>query len=90
LGLTQYQDGAIDFNQVFNLQTALTSQQDQLAEVRGDVAKSLVAVYKSLGGGWQIRYGVQRGPGTVFMEENIGQPAAADPNELPPMPAEEF
>lgn len=57
LGLARYQGGAIDFNRVFTLQTSLAVQQDRLAEVRGDVAKSLVAIYKALGGGWQIRYG---------------------------------
>ncbi|MGI9428076.1 MAG: efflux transporter outer membrane subunit, partial [Bythopirellula sp.] len=82
LGLTQYQDGAIDFNWVFNLQTALTSQQDQLAEVRGDVAKSLVAVYKSLGGGWQIRLGA--GQGMSMPMEMI------QPGEVIPNPAEEI
>ena len=55
LAQTQYREGMIDFNRVFTLESALTNQQDQLAVVQGDIAKSLIAVYKGLGGGWQIR-----------------------------------
>lgn len=55
LALIQYRDGAIDFNRVFSLQTFLVTQQDQLAESRGEVMTSLIAVYKALGGGWEIR-----------------------------------
>ena len=55
LAATQYQDGFIDFNRVFTLQGDLVVSQDQLAIAQGNIALNLIAIYKSLGGGWQIR-----------------------------------
>ncbi len=55
LALTQYREGAIDFNRVFNLQSTLVEQQDQLAAAQANVVTSLIRVYKALGGGWQLR-----------------------------------
>ncbi len=51
----QYEDGAVDFNTVLSTLNALRQQQDLVASTQGAVASSLVQVYKSLGGGWQIR-----------------------------------
>jgi NodT family efflux transporter outer membrane factor (OMF) lipoprotein len=56
MALDQYRAGKTDFNQVFTLQIALARQQDQLAQASGEVAQSLVEIYRALGGGWQIRY----------------------------------
>ncbi len=56
MALRQYREGQTDFNRVFILQAALAREQDQLAQVSGDVARSLVEIYRALGGGWQIRY----------------------------------
>ena len=55
LAIIQYKDGATDFNRVFTLQDILVQQQDRLATVQGDVANSLITLYKALGGGWEIR-----------------------------------
>jgi NodT family efflux transporter outer membrane factor (OMF) lipoprotein len=55
----QYNQGAIDFTAVFVFQENLTEQQDELAVAQGDIALSLIAVYRALGGGWQIRLGNQ-------------------------------
>ena len=49
----QYQAGTEDFNRVFNTQTTLVVQQDQLATARGNIALNLIATYQALGGGWQ-------------------------------------
>ena len=49
----QYQGGISDFNRVYNTQTTLVTQQDQLAQARGNIAINLIAVYRALGGGWQ-------------------------------------
>ena len=59
LGLVeaQYDAGKTDFNRVFNVQQLLTQQEDLLAVAQGTVAKSLIQLYKALGGGWQIRLG---------------------------------
>ena len=61
----EYRTGAVDYNRVFNLQTSLVSDQDNLASVRGDVARSVIATYKALGGGWEIRYGSRRATNTI-------------------------
>ena len=49
-----YEIGRTDFQNVLDMQRALTNQQDQLAESRGRVAKNLVRIYTSLGGGWSV------------------------------------
>ena len=48
----QYAEGEVDFSEVFLFAGNLTTQQDRLATVQGDVAQALVDVYRSLGGGW--------------------------------------
>jgi hypothetical protein len=55
--LLQYQGGVTDFNRVFNAQTTLVQQQDQLAVTQGDIALRLIDVYRSLGGGWRYFLG---------------------------------
>ena len=54
ISTAQYQDGLVDFNTVINTLVSLSSQQDQLAAIKGTVTTNLIAVYKSLGGGWEI------------------------------------
>jgi NodT family efflux transporter outer membrane factor (OMF) lipoprotein len=53
----QYRGGLVDFNRVFTTQSQLVAQQDQLAAARGNIALSLISVYRSLGGGWQTMAG---------------------------------
>ena len=57
LALEQYRQGATDYTRVLNTQTSLLAQQDALTVSRGQVVANLVATYKALGGGWQIREG---------------------------------
>lgn len=51
----QYRQGAVDFTPLFLFQDTLTQQQDQLAVARGNIATSLITIYRSLGGGWDMR-----------------------------------
>jgi NodT family efflux transporter outer membrane factor (OMF) lipoprotein len=51
----QYQDGLVDFNTVLNTLRTLFAQQEQLVVTQGTVATNLVDVYRSLGGGWELR-----------------------------------
>ena len=51
----QYKDGLVDFDTVINVLESLRSQQDLLASTRGLVTTNLVQVYRSLGGGWELR-----------------------------------
>jgi NodT family efflux transporter outer membrane factor (OMF) lipoprotein len=55
LALVQYREGATDYTRVLNTQTSLLLQQDALTAARGQVVSYLVATYKALGGGWQLR-----------------------------------
>ena len=54
LVLTMYRGGIADFNRVYNAQSLLAKQQDELAQVRGTIAMRLIDVYRALGGGWQV------------------------------------
>lgn len=57
LAVIQYRDGITDFTTVLTAQQSLLSAEDSLAAARGNISSSLVGVYRSLGGGWQIREG---------------------------------
>jgi NodT family efflux transporter outer membrane factor (OMF) lipoprotein len=66
LSMLQYREGLVDYQRVLDSQRFLTEQQDVWTATRGDAIINLVAMYKALGGGWQIREG-QR----FVSEENI-------------------
>ena len=51
----QYMEGLVDYNTVVSTLNAVATQQDLLASLQGTVAANLVEVYRSLGGGWEIR-----------------------------------
>jgi len=53
LSLDLYRQGLVDFQNVLDAQRSLFSFQDSLAQSKGLVAVNVVALYKSLGGGWQ-------------------------------------
>ena len=57
LALIQYREGIVDYQRVLDTQEFLVQQQDRLTASRGDVPRNLIAVYKALGGGWEIRRG---------------------------------
>jgi NodT family efflux transporter outer membrane factor (OMF) lipoprotein len=57
LALIQYREGLVDYQRVLDTQRSLTQQQDFLTATKGSVTLNLIAVYKALGGGWQIRAG---------------------------------
>ena len=76
--LLQWQAGTADFNRVFTTQSQLVTQQDQLAVAQGNIALSLISVYRALGGGWQS---CEKGPAA----ETCAKPAV---DAAPPAPAE--
>ena len=57
LARAQYREGVADFTVVLTAQQALLTEQDNLASTVGSVASNMVAIYRALGGGWQIREG---------------------------------
>jgi NodT family efflux transporter outer membrane factor (OMF) lipoprotein len=81
LALVQYREGTTDFNRVFNLQSILVSQQNELATAQATVTLNLVRIYKALGGGWQIRFGQGASNELVAPDESV---SAAPEEMLPP------
>ena len=57
LSLLQYREGATDYTPVLDSERMLMQQQEKLTQSRGAVPTYLVALYKALGGGWQVRVG---------------------------------
>ncbi|WP_164018570.1 efflux transporter outer membrane subunit [Pyxidicoccus trucidator] len=55
LSLVQYREGAVDFQRVLEAQRSLLEQQNNLAQTNSSIATNLVALYKALGGGWEVR-----------------------------------
>jgi hypothetical protein len=84
LVLIQYKEGESDFTGVFVMQRELVQLQEQLAQ--GDIATSLIDVYKALGGGWEIRrqgcgrHVVQSGDEGV---DGISLPPPVTPDTIP-------
>ncbi|MGO9922166.1 MAG: efflux transporter outer membrane subunit [Isosphaeraceae bacterium] len=84
VGVAQYRAGTIDFNRVFNLETTQVQQQDQLASAQGDIALNLIAVYRALGGGWELRLREDHPPAAVAAVSPPGEaPAQAEPAPPP-------
>jgi NodT family efflux transporter outer membrane factor (OMF) lipoprotein len=59
----QYRGGVADYTTVLSAQQALLNGQDNLASTLGDISRYLTAVYRALGGGWQIRENMSLLPG---------------------------
>ena len=57
LALVQYREGAVDYQRVLETQRALLSSQNELATRRSSAVTNLIALYKALGGGWEVRQG---------------------------------
>lgn len=50
----QYREGMADFERVLDAQRSLFSQQERVVSNRGNVVSSLIAVYKAMGGAWEV------------------------------------
>ena len=68
LSMVQYREGLVDYQRVLDTQRFLTDQQDLQVTTSGSVVTNLIAAYKSLGGGWQIREGQQFVPQATLEE----------------------
>jgi multidrug efflux system outer membrane protein len=55
LATQRYQKGLVDFLNVLDAQRQLYQSEDALAASRGRLALSLIALYESLGGGWDMQ-----------------------------------
>lgn len=71
----QLEEGEVDYNRVFNVQSFKTQQETAAALAKGDVAQGLIAIYRAMGGGWP----------SPFLSEAILEPnrpeAQSDPAE---------
>lgn len=76
-----FEEGAIDYNRVYLLQSDLVSIQDSLAENQGKIAQSLVNLYVALGGGWYVS-----GSSCLPMELGTGFPCGQPPLNPPVAP----
>jgi NodT family efflux transporter outer membrane factor (OMF) lipoprotein len=57
LSFVMYREGAADYQRVLDAERSLLDQQQSLARTTSDVATNLIALYKALGGGWELREG---------------------------------
>ena len=58
LSTLRYKEGFSGYQRVLDSQQALFTQQQRYITTRGDTVRSLVALYKALGGGWEDRDGL--------------------------------
>jgi outer membrane protein TolC len=79
-----YRGGRADFNRVYIAELTLAEQQDLLAVAEGEIAQSLVGLYRALGGGWEIRLNSVSSPAMTVAPPN----APAMPAEQAPLPPE--
>ncbi len=82
----QYREGAVDFTPVFLFQDILTEQQDLLAAAQGNIALNLIAIYRALGGGWEMRLS-RDGNGHIGGGRNNGHGECIVILETTPVPA---
>ncbi|HTL36060.1 MAG TPA: efflux transporter outer membrane subunit [Kofleriaceae bacterium] len=55
VSLVQYREGAVDYQRVLDAQRILLDSQNRLANTQSAAATNTIALYKALGGGWQVR-----------------------------------
>lgn len=57
IALIRYKEGETDYTTLLDVERQELQVQISLTNARGEVSQSLVALYRALGGGWQIRDG---------------------------------
>ena len=55
LSTLRYREGFSDYQRVLDAQQSLFTQQQRFVGTQGDAVRSLIALYKALGGGWEDR-----------------------------------
>jgi len=55
LAIIRYREGESDFTPVLDAERQQLKVQTSLTNAKGEIPKALVALYRALGGGWQIR-----------------------------------
>ena len=57
LSLSQYREGTANYTRVLDAQSSLFEAQQDLVQSQANEILNLIAAYKALGGGWQLREG---------------------------------
>lgn len=57
ISMTQYNDGLVSYQRLLSTVQSMTQNQDQSAQIKGSLANNVIALYKALGGGWQMNKG---------------------------------
>jgi NodT family efflux transporter outer membrane factor (OMF) lipoprotein len=89
--IAQYEGGQVDFNRYAVIQQTLIQQLDLWAQSRGQIALSLIDVYRALGGGWQMRFAPVPDKQGILSPEPLPQPEGleaepANPAAEAPLP----
>jgi len=88
LSMIQYREGLVDYQRVLDTQRFLTELQDDLVSTAGSVGSNLVAMYRALGGGWEIRGSNDFIPASLKEEmedrTNWGNILSPEKTEYPP------
>jgi NodT family efflux transporter outer membrane factor (OMF) lipoprotein len=57
LAIIRYREGESDYTPVLDSERQQLSVQTELTNAKGEIPKALIALYRSVGGGWKIRNG---------------------------------
>lgn len=97
IALVQYREGAVDYQRVIDTERVLLQEESSLAQTRSAIATNLIALYKALGGGWELRQGqplvAESTRAEMQQRTNWGRllPSPPAPETLdPPPPAREI
>ena len=64
----QYRGGSTDYTRVLTALQSKLQESDRLTSTRGAVALNVIALYKALGGGWELRDGQELVPAATTQE----------------------
>jgi NodT family efflux transporter outer membrane factor (OMF) lipoprotein len=92
LAVVAYREGATDFQRVLDAQRSLLEVQNSAAQTRSSIATSLIALFKALGGGWEVRQGQPVVPDQTRHEmkqrtnwgDTLSPPSALEADNPPP------
>jgi NodT family efflux transporter outer membrane factor (OMF) lipoprotein len=62
IALAQYQEGTVDFTTVLNAEENLLKASNSLAVAQGNIPLGLIQTYRAMGGGWEVRHGMDMVP----------------------------
>jgi len=68
IALLQYKEGTMDFTTVLLAEQNLYSAENSLALAQGSVPLGAIAIYRAMGGGWQLREGHEFVPAATRAE----------------------